>query len=443
MQTSSPEALSNHRHYCKQMAYEHRAVDLSGLPSSAHRMLYKFELLLHHLRRLPDQALLLCMTQDCIVFGHQEVGQLIGDAPYLLPQLPRDGGSFDQSKLQVWRNTPEVHALVIELIHQAKIFREPSNQREEELLAKFKNHPPQISGDDHVPVSLCNARYVLDFDALQKHRTWVLILDETETYAGVVSHFRESMHAHINHWQQNGGPLAVTGGDAPPAQDDHSVYQPGQAIALILYYTPNVRIYGQIAEENILRYCQRHGHTLYVYRQTPPEAGHGLFGTWLKPWLLQRHLPQHEWALWIDADTLFINHALSLGPLLQGRDILAAHDISGWVLNAGLLGFRRTERNLALIDAVAQQILTVQDRSTTYASGGDQTVFAQRLTQDAGWSLDAGTDLFSINTPWYFYDPDRLMVHYYCMTDNYRALLMNRHNQLQKLRFQKLGSEPN
>jgi uncharacterized protein YijF (DUF1287 family) len=54
-------------------------------------------------------------------------------------------------------------------------------------------------------------------------------------------------------------------------------------------------------------------------------------------WLLSRHLANHDWVIWIDADVLFTNQSKKLEPLLENRDALFAKDIGGWEFNAGML----------------------------------------------------------------------------------------------------------
>jgi hypothetical protein len=192
-----------------------------------------------------------------------------------------------------------------------------------------------------------------------------------------------------------------------------------------MYYTPNIRQFGAIAESNFLRYCRRHGYTLYVHRETPVGSEPGVTGTWLKPWLLQKYLPEHEWVLWIDSDILFINQSKRLEPLLEGREIVAAHDVGPWVINGGVLGLQRTRRNFELVEAMLEGIRAVPDKSSTYASGGDQTVIAETLKRRLNWDLEAGLDLIGLNTPWFFQDDSSLMVHYYGMAAELRALMMS------------------
>lgn len=135
-------------------------------------------------------------------------------------------------------------------------------------------------------------------------------------------------------------------------------------------------------------------------------------------------MPDHEWIVWVDADILFVNQHKRLEPLLADRDILAAHDIGPWVINAGVLGFRRTANNAAFVDEIHRHVSAAPDKSSTYANGGDQTIIANLLRERLDWTLHDGHDCVSINTPWYFQQPSSSMVHFVAIISPLRALLM-------------------
>ena len=414
-----PQALINHRHYCSQMGYEHEAVSYAGLQSVAHRILYKYELILHHLRRLPEDALLACLTEDCVIFGMHSIENMAEGRDHVLPGI--DGEGYDrQTAVQVWRNTAAIRALITGFVARAKITT--GLERELDLYAGIDYLPPYAQLAGCYCAVMCNVRR---HPAWNGHANiWTLVLSDIELYAGTHPRFRAALFEHVNDWQQNGAPLLEFPAYAGVEQGGFSVQDPGRPVAIVMYYTPNIRQFGAIAESNFLRYCKRHGYTLYVHRETPAEAGPGLTGTWLKMWLLNKYLPHHEWVLWVDADILFVNQAKQLEPLLEGHDIVAAHDIGSWIINAGALGFRRTSRNLELVARIFESICAVPDKSSTYASGGDQTVVADILTNELGWNLDTGLDLVSLNTPWFFQQDSSLMVHYYGMATELRALMM-------------------
>ena len=71
---SEPQALSNHQYYCSRMGYEHVKVSMQGLTSSAHKLVFKYELLLHQLRKMEEGELLISTTEDCVFFLHAAGG---------------------------------------------------------------------------------------------------------------------------------------------------------------------------------------------------------------------------------------------------------------------------------------------------------------------------------------------------------------------------------
>ncbi|WP_244106532.1 hypothetical protein [Paraburkholderia phenazinium] len=398
---------------------------MAGLQSTAHRIVYKYELILHHLRNLPTSALLVCVTDDCVIFGMHPVESMAEGHDYLLMGV--DGEGYErQTAVQVWRNTPAMRVLITDFIARAKVTAGLGHELD--LHAYLDYLPPYAQlGGCHCAV-ICNVRRQPPWP--QQANIWALVLSDIELYAGTHPRFRSALFEHVNDWQQKGASMLEFPAYDSVGRGEFSVHNPGRPVAIVMYYTPNIRKFGAIAESNFLRYCRRHGHTLYVHRETPAEVEPGMTGTWLKPWLLRKYLPHHEWVLWIDSDILFINHAMKLEPLLEGREIVAAHDIGPWIINAGVLGLRRSSRNFELVEHILESIRAVPDRSSTYASGGDQTVIADILKSQLGWDLDAGMSLVGLNTPWFFQQDSSLMVHYYGMGTDLSAMMMATHDQV-------------
>lgn len=79
---------------------------------------------------------------------------------------------------------------------------------------------------------------------------------------------------------------------------------------------------------------------------------------------------------------------------------------------------------MTLLGEMLDGIRAVKDKSSTRASGGDQTVIANLLQRELGWTLADGLDLISLNTPWFFQQDNSLMVHYYGMVNELRATIM-------------------
>lgn len=419
LQVDAPEVLANHKHYCSQMGYEHQAVSLAALGTRAQRVLLKYETVLHHLRQMPEMALLVCFSEDCLVLNMHPVEPMTEGRQHLLPALDGSTGR-EQTAVQVWRNTQAIREFIVHCIGQCKICG--ATDDEIAMLSSLDYIEPNGERGGAVCTMFCNPRFNPLWAANPK--LWTIVMAEEEIYGFIHPAFRNTLAAHINACQHNGTRLLELSGATRVPDEPFSVYNPGRAVALVTYYTANVRAYGAIAERNMRRYCERHGYTLYVYRDTPADADPGTTGTWLKPWFLRRHLPDHDWIVWIDADILFVNQRKPLEPLLANRDILAAHDIGPWVINAGVLGFRRTEPNTAFVEEIYEHVSAAPDKSSTYANGGDQTIIANLLRERLGWTLDNALDCVSINTPWYFQQASSLMVHFVAIWTPMRALMM-------------------
>ncbi|WP_250534837.1 hypothetical protein [Caballeronia sp. AZ10_KS36] len=420
LRVDAPAVLVNHKHYCAQLGYEHETISLVGIESRAQRLLLKYETVLHHLRQMPEHALLVCFSEDCLVLNMHPVEPMADGRQHLLPALGGNTGK-EQTALHVWRNTQPIRDFIVHCIEQCKICG--ATDDEIQLLSPLDYIEPHGERGGIMCAMFCNPR----FEPVWASRAnlWTIVMSEQEMYGFIHASFRNALAEHINDCQQKGVRLLDFSRHAAYAPaEPFSVFNPGRPIALVTYYTANVRNYGAVAEQNMRRYCERHGYTLYVYRDTPADADPGSTGTWLKPWFLRKHLPHHEWMIWIDADILFVNQKKPLEPLLADRDILAAHDIGPWVINAGVLGFRRTAENAAFVDEIYRHVSAAPDKSSTYANGGDQTIIANLLRERLGWTLKSGHDCVSLNTPWYFQQPSSLMVHFVAIASPLRAMMM-------------------
>jgi hypothetical protein len=419
IQFDAPQALNNHKHYASRLGYQHDTVVLTGIQTQAHRLLLKYEAILHHLRNMPEMAALVCFTEDCLVLNLHPVEPMLDGRQHLLMSLGGNTGQY-QTAVQVWRNTHDIRDYIMYCIERCKI--SGSVHDEIELLAGLDYVEAHAERGGIMCTMFCNPRFTpiwADYPNL-----WTIVMSEDAAYGHIHPSFRNALAEHINDCQQKGMKLFDFSSHYPVPDEEFTVYNPGRPVALVTYYTPNVREYGAVAETNMRRYCERHGYTLYVYRQTPAEVGPGITGTWLKPWFLNKHLPNHDWVMWIDADILFIDQSRSLDSLFDGRDIVAGHDIGPWIINAGFLGFRRKPAVLAFVDEIQQHVSAAPDKSSTYANGGDQTIIARMLQDRLGWKLENGFDCLTINTPWYFQQPSSLMVHYMAIWTPMRAMLM-------------------
>jgi len=417
---SARASFENHRRYCARHSYSHEYVDVSSIGWPHLRLYQKYQVLLRTLRACAEGDLVLLLTQDCMLLRDVPCETLMRDESRDWIVSYRDSAANDVlASFQLWRNTPAARERVERLCAGTKFGGALAS--ETDLLRALEPCSFNVAIEGYVPVVLA---------ALHVHPVWtewpafalaLADLPDAPHNQPVFADLRDLLAEHVNDCQSRGAPYLAL----PPPEAGEARYEAwnGHApIALAMLYTPNICEYGAIAERNLRRYCERHGYALHLYRDVPPEAGAS--GNWLKPWVLLRHLPEHEWIFWIDADVLVVDQGQPLESLLQNRDRVIATDMS-WQFNSGILGFRSTQQNLDLLTEIEQTIGGIADKSSTYASGGDQDVFI-RVLQRHGLAEDRDLlDCATINTPYQLQSRDSFMVHYMHMWPSLRALAMH------------------
>ncbi|NML31020.1 glycosyltransferase family protein [Paraburkholderia antibiotica] len=426
----APASLANHRFYATSRGYRHEWIDASAMTDQLQlRCLYKYEVLLGTLRRAGDDELVLLLSEDAAIVEPVALDVLMQGRDYLL--VTTSAHPLPQTDVQIWRNTRAVRDSVLQLVKRCRLGG-TALEAEAGLFADFDTHHFLETIDDICPVMQTG----YNFDpAWTRVPTFAVSIDNMTGEVrekAACPRFSNALVEHLNRHQRSGAPLfadfmpsrilALAPGDDAAA--GRSTYNPGHPIALMTLYTPNIGVYAGIAERNFRRYCELHGYTLYVYREIPHEVGLNASGNWFKPWLLYGYMQHHDWVVWLDADVLIGNMQQKLEPLMAGRDTLLAHDVGQWSFNSGVMGFRRTERNAALLDELMHEIVQLHDTSSVYASNGDQLHFIHALERAGLLDHDALLDMVTLNTPWNFRRPDSFAVHYYGMWTQMRALMM-------------------
>ncbi|AQQ34134.1 galactosyl transferase GMA12/MNN10 domain protein [Burkholderia cenocepacia] len=421
----APASLDNHRWYAQGHGYRHEIVDASGMPQALPlRPLHRYESLLHVLRGAQPDELVLLLSEDAAIIEPVALDRLMTGRDMLL--VDAFASPLPQVNVQIWSNTPDVRAIVMRLVQRCKLGSEPRLTSEAALFAELDTHRYMTPIDGLYAVMPSGP----DLDPMwSREPTFAISLDDTPydpERKGATPRFRDTLVAYVNQCRAAGRPLFAFdhAAAAPDEAAERSTYNPGRPIALMMLYTPNIGSYARVAERNFRRYCDAHGYTLYVHRDIPAEIGLNATGNWFKPWLLHAYLQHHEWVVWLDADVLIANQQQPLAPLLEGRDWLLAQDIGQWAFNSGVMAFRRTERNDAMLRDLMTTIAALHDRSSVYASDGDQLHFIRAMERDGQLQREGVTDLVSLNTPWLFRRADSYIVHYYGMWSAMRALMM-------------------
>ncbi|SAK49895.1 galactosyl transferase GMA12/MNN10 domain protein [Caballeronia temeraria] len=415
-------SFENHRRYCARHAYSHEYVDTSTIGWPHLRLLLKYQLLLKTLRACAEGDLVLLLTQDCLLLRDIPCETFMRDESRDWIVTYRDSARDEvMASFQLWRNTAAAREHVERICSGARFGGALAS--ETTLLEALGPLPFSGVIEGYVPVVLA---------ALHVHPVWaewfafalaLADVPDAPKNQPVFADLRDLLAEHVNDCLTRGQPFLAL---PQPEVDDarYEVSNPHAPIALAMLYTPNIREYGAIAERNLRRYCERHGYALHLYRDVPPEAGPGASGNWVKPWVLLRHLPEHEWIFWIDADVLVVDQAQPLEPILKDRDRVIAMDVS-WKFNSGIMGFRNTQQNLDVLKDIEQTIGAIADKSSTYASGGDQDAFIKVLERHGLAHHRDLLDCATINTPYQLQSRDTFMVHYMHMWPSLRALAMH------------------
>ncbi len=418
--------LRNHSHYCRRFGYPHAWVESDRAGHPALRDCAKYAEMLRHLRGLDEGDWLLFLDGDSVVFHPVAVEVLMEGRDLLVADGPK---GLPLCNLMILRNTATNRALLHAFIRAASqvVARVTPRLDAAELLRPAGLLPCNGPiGDCYVNVSWriatwFNARiFVVHLAALPELDAEGRVMDELLHDANL----QRLLVRRVNAALIDGEPVLPLPAYPAISEDAYSCLNPQAPIAFVTLYTHHINDYARVSEHNVRRYCERHGHGYHVYRGIPEELDPSISGAWVKSWLVKRHLAQHQWVVWVDADTLFVNQAKRVEPLLEGRDLLFAKDIGAWDVNSGVMGFRHTERNLALLTQLWERITGVDDKSTVYASQGDQ-YYTNVVLGEHGLIGDAVvTDLLSINTPPHLAGDDSLLVHFVGLGEPYRSVYM-------------------
>jgi hypothetical protein len=418
--------LRNHGHYCRKFGYPHVWVESEQIVHPALRDSAKYAEILRRLRALDEGDWMLFLDGNSVVFHPMAVETLLADRDLVVVDGPH---GLALTNMMILRNTAAnralLHALMVEtgqvIARVAPYLDEAALLRPAGMLACNA-----LIGDCYVNVSW---RITAWFNA----RIFVVGLGALRTLDPDGRAFDDMLHdinlqrllvRRVNAALMDGQPALPPPAYPPISEDSVTSINAGAPIAFVTLYTHHINTYARVSEHNVRRYCERYGHAYHVYRGIPEELDPEINGTWVKSWLVKRHLAQHRWVIWVDADILFVNQSKRIEPLLEGRDLLLAKDIGGWAFNAGVMGFRNIERNAELLTRIWERITGVDDKSTVYSSQGDQFYTNEVLREQGLVGEDCVLDNLSINTPPHLACDDSLLVHFVNLGEPYRSVYM-------------------
>lgn len=418
--------LRNHAHYCRKFGYPHVWLETERVSHPALRDSAKYSEILRRLRTLDEGDWLMFADGHSVIFHPIAIDTLMAGRDLIAVDGP---GGLALTNMMILRNTATNRALLHSLITAVgKVVALAAPYLDESALLRPAGllECNALIADCYVNVSWrisswFNARiFVVNLDVLR-------ILQPDGRISLDMLHdinLQRLLVRRVNAALMAGEPALSPPAYPPISEEPFSSLNSDAPIAFVTLYTHHINTYARVSEHNVRRYCERHGHAYHVYRGIPGELDPAINGTWVKSWLVKRHLPQHQWVIWIDADILFVNQSKHIEPLLEGRDLLLAKDIGDWAFNAGVMGFRNTERNAALLAEIWERITAVDDKSTVYSSQGDQFYTNEVLREHGLVGEDQVLDNLSINTPPHLATDDSLLVHFVSLGEPYRSVYM-------------------
>jgi GR25 family glycosyltransferase involved in LPS biosynthesis len=159
---------------------------------------------------------------------------------------------------------------------------------------------------------------------------------------------------------------------------DFSVFNPGRDIAIVTLYTPEVCDFSIFSERSLRMYCEKNNYTLYVYRKKIVD---NCSANWSKANAILNHYDDHKDIMWLDSDTIVLNMDKKIEDILYRctplKRILACEDVGKKsILNSGAIIFRKHSYVKRIIKKWSE---FNGDKSSLYASGGDQEVLCSIL----------------------------------------------------------------
>lgn len=380
--------IDNHRRYAERHGYRYAVVDGTHVWGPRQPTLFRYHAVHHHLIACPEGAWLLVLDQFAVVYRGLALEAVFGDADSLVVAQANNDALATTSMLLL-RNVAAVRErlrqLILRIAHWAMRVGPDIDAPEVALVSEFfapqpcthvlpSGVTPNIQANwpgFHYHDQLHRVQPFAANDApAWEHRDGQWLCDPAYDFRGVLNLLEDARAL-----EEGRPPPHVLLAEAKPADGDELHLNPEAEIAFVSLYTPNVASYGLIHERNFARYCRRHGYGYHLYRTVPSFVPPGVPGSWAKPHVMRRHLGQHAFLFWVDADVLAVLQATRMEPVIGDREALVGTDHTAWPMKSGMVGLRNTPAMHGLVEEVCRRIEAAEDRSSVHANGGDQTYF--------------------------------------------------------------------
>ena len=430
--------IENHARYAKAHGYQHVVVDGTHIYGERQQTLHRYHCIYQQLQSLPEDELLLVLDVFSVIYQPHALEAVAQGYDSIVTMIAPDTEQANSSGM-IFRCTAEVREKFRQVVHKlgqwAMYLPDVVMLSEAQILAEV--FPPR------------NLLFPLD----NVHFSCIQVLWHNTSVLDSLRQANPLVACHAPQWALNNG---VWG---PPADYDFRYVQAllleaetlgtathsfaedftlaaqasnapalhlnnGASIAFVSLYTPNIAGYGSIHERSLAAYCERHGYGYHAYRGTPDFLPESVTANWAKMHLIRQHLQQHSFVLWIDADILAINQALGMEDVLEGKDFIVGMDHTAWAINSCVFGARNTPAMLRFFDRLCARIESVQDRSSVYASGGDQQILQEEMQSEGLVNADHVVDAISLGTSPVYATAAHRFVHFPAQINHYRAASM-------------------
>jgi lipopolysaccharide biosynthesis glycosyltransferase len=202
-------------------------------------------------------------------------------------------------------------------------------------------------------------------------------------------------------------------------KEKFTVYNPGKKIAIVSLYTSEIADYAICSEMSVRDYCLANGYTFYVYRE---KLQADASANWSKARAILNHFDDHEDIVWMDSDTIIYNPQKRFEDILARctgtKKIIACEDIGannkkiakGMMLNSGVVIFRNHNYTKNIIK---KWMNADCDKSSLYASGGDQGILCDVLKKSDGFGFNRKIfPMNEFNTDPRFVDESTFILHF-------------------------------
>ena len=207
-------------------------------------------------------------------------------------------------------------------------------------------------------------------------------------------------------------------------KEEYTVYNPEKKIAIVSLYTKEISDYAIHSENSIRQYCQKQDYTFHVYRNNIDKR---FSPNWSKAQALLNHIDEHDYLIWMDSDTLIFNTEKKFEDIISKcsrKFVIATKDIGeNSMLNSGVLIFKCHNYTKNLIKKWRD---FDGDKSSLYASGGDQEILCQILKKSDPFGYNRKIfEMSEFNTDPRFVDKDTFILHFMAYPYQLKKIFMS------------------